>query len=97
MPEENDQNEKANEENPFELSEHVMRTCRDYTEAYLVIGYTKADRKKFFLAVHQTEEQNAELRKLSDAVCAWHALNGHQVTQEDETSEVENTEPSRLK
>ena len=96
MPEENDQNEKANEENPFKLSEQVIKACSDYTDAFLVIGYTKEDRKKFFLAVHKDDEKAEELRKLSDAVAAWHGLSGNQITGPEQGSEVENSEPSRL-
>ena len=96
MPEENDQNEKANEENPFKLSEQVIKACSDYTDAFLVIGYTKEDRKKFFLAVHKDDEKAEELRKLSDAVAAWHGLSGNQITGPQQGSEVENSEPSRL-
>ena len=96
MPEENDQNEKANEGNPFELSEQVIKACSDYTDAFLVIGYTKEDRKKFFLAVHKDDEKAEELRKLSDAVAAWHGLSGNQITGPEQGSEVENSEPSRL-
>ena len=96
MPEENDQNEKANEENPFKLSEQVIKACSDYTYAFLVIGYTKEDRKKFFLAVHKDDEKAEELRKLSDAVAAWHGLSGNQITGPEQGSEVENSEPSRL-
>ena len=96
MPEENDQNEKANEENPFKLSEQVIKACSDYTDAFLVIGYTKEDRKKFFLAVHKDDQKAEELRKLSDAVDAWHALSGNQITGPEQGSEVENSEPSRL-
>ena len=96
MPEENDQNEKANEENPFKLSEQVIKACSDYTDAFLVIGYTKEDRKKFFLAVHKDDQKAEELRKLSDAVAAWHGLSGNQITGPEQGSEVENSEPSRL-
>jgi len=96
MPEENDQNEKANEESPFKLSEQVIKACSDYTDAFLVIGYTKEDRKKFFLAVHKDDEKAEELRKLSDAVAAWHGLSGNQITGPEQGSEVENSEPSRL-
>jgi hypothetical protein len=96
MPEENDQNEKANEENPFKLSEQVIEACSDYSDAFLVIGYTKEDRKKFFLAVHKDDEKAEELRKLSDAVAAWHGLSGNQITGPEQGSEVENSEPSRL-
>ena len=96
MPEENDQNEKANEGNPFKLSEQVIKACSDYTDAFLVIGYTKEDRKKFFLAVHKDDEKAEELRKLSDAVAAWHGLSGKQITGPEQGSEVENSEPSRL-
>ena len=96
MPEENDQNEKANEGNPFKLSEQVIKACSDYTDAFLVIGYTKEDRKKFFLAVHKDDEKAEELRKLSDTVAAWHGLSGNQITGPEQDSEVENSEPSRL-
>ena len=96
MPEENDQNEKANEENPFKLSEQVIKACSDYTDAFLVIGYTKEDRKKFFLAVHKDDEKAEELRKLSDAVAAWHGMSGNQITGPEQGSEVENSEPSRI-
>ena len=96
MPEDNDQNEKANEENPFKLSAQVIKACSDYTDAFLVIGYTKEDRKKFFLAVHKDDEKAEELRKLSDAVAAWHGLSGNQITGPEKGSEVENSEPSRL-
>ena len=96
MPEENDQNEKANEENSFKLSEQVIKACSDYTDAFLVIGYTKEDRKKFFLAVHKDDQKAEELRKLSDAVAAWHGLSGNQMTGPEQGSEVENSEPSRL-
>ena len=90
MPEENDQNEKANEENPFKLSEQVIKACSDYTDAFLVIGYTKEDRKKFFLAVHKDDEKAEELRKLSDVVNAWHCLGGDEMPQFQPQTEAQN-------
>jgi hypothetical protein len=89
--------EEPKEENPLELSEHVMRSCCDYAEAYLVIGYTKKDRGKFLLAVHKTEDQDRELKKLADAVCAWHGLNGAEVAVPDPEEVGDETQVTRLK
>ena len=96
MPPENENIQNAGEGNPFKLSEQVIKACSDYTDAFLVIGYTKKDREKFFLAVHKNDEKAEELRKLSDAVAAWHGLSGNQITGPEQGSEVENSEPSRL-
>ena len=36
------------ERESFKLSEQVIKACSDYTDTFLVIGYTKKDREKFF-------------------------------------------------
>lgn len=89
LPEkENIQN--TEEGNPFKLSEQVIKACSDYTDAFLVIGYTKKDREKFFLAVHKNDEKAEELRKLSDAVNAWHCLGGEEMPQFQPQTEAQN-------
>ena len=97
MPEDQPDPKEPQEENRLELSEHVMRSCCDYAEAYLVIGYTKENREKFFLAVHKTEDQDRELKKLADAVCAWHGLNGTKVGLPNPEEVGDETPVTRLK
>ena len=95
MPQENENIQNAGEGNPFKLSEQVIKACSDYTDAFLVIGYTKKDREKFFLAVHKDDEKAEELRKLSDVVNAWHCLGGDEMPQPEAKNDATVTYKTR--
>ena len=69
---------KKNKDTQNDPSKAIMQACLPISKAFVVFGYAKGGSgEKYFLAVHDTEEERAALNELGGPIGAWLQMGKH--------------------